>query len=60
MDGAPLGAYDPSFAKMKEFLEVCGIAYDYKGLGGHAKPYYLNARRIVYLIYYKILNKAPI
>ena len=41
MDGAPLGAYDPSFAKMKEFLEVCGIAYDYKGLGGHAKPYYL-------------------
>ena len=41
MDGAPLGAYDPSFAKMKEFLEVCGIAYDFKGLGGHAKPYYL-------------------
>ena len=26
---------------MKEFLEVCGIAYDFKGLGGHAKPYYL-------------------
>lgn len=41
MDGAPLGAYDPSFDKLKDFLQVCGIPYDYKGLGGHAKPYYL-------------------
>lgn len=43
MDGAPLGAYDPSYEKMKEFLEVCGIPYDYRGLGGHAKPYYLRS-----------------
>lgn len=41
MDGAPLGAYDPSYEKMKEFLEVCGVLYDYRGLGGHSKPYYL-------------------
>lgn len=41
MDGAPLGDYDPSFAKLKEFLTVMNIPYDYRGLGGHSKPYYL-------------------
>lgn len=41
MDGAPLGAYDPSFDKMKEFLQICDVLYDYRGLGGHSKPYYL-------------------
>lgn len=41
MDGAPLGEYDPSYAKLKAFLETHDIFYDYKGLGGHAEPYYL-------------------
>ncbi len=41
MDGGPLGAYDPSYAKLKAFLEACDIFYDYKGIGGHAEPYYL-------------------
>ncbi len=41
MDGAPLGAYDPSFAKMHSMLEVLDISYEYLGTGGHAKPYYL-------------------
>lgn len=41
MDGAPLGDYDPSFAKMKALLEALNITYEHKGTGGHAKPYYL-------------------
>ncbi|MCD8023580.1 MAG: MBL fold metallo-hydrolase [Lachnospiraceae bacterium] len=40
-DGAPLGDYDPSFAKMKATLETLDIPYEYKGTGGHAKPWYL-------------------
>ena len=41
MDGAPLGDYDPSFAKFQSFLEVQGIKNEHVGLGGHAEPYYL-------------------
>lgn len=41
MDGSPLGDYDPSYNKMKAFLEAMEIPYEYKGTGGHARPYYL-------------------
>ena len=41
MDGAPLGAYDPSFEKMKDLLAHMQIRYEYRGLGGHALPWYL-------------------
>ena len=41
MDGAPLGDYDPSFAKLRRQLEELGIPYHFMGLGGHAYPYYL-------------------
>lgn len=41
MDGAPLGSYDPSYQKLLDLLEQLSIAYDFRGLGGHAKPYYL-------------------
>lgn len=41
MDGSPLGDYDPSFKKMHSVLEQLKIPYEYKGTGGHAKPYYL-------------------
>lgn len=41
MDGGPLGDYDPSYRKMLSFLDAVGIPYEYKGTGGHAKPYYL-------------------
>ena len=41
MDGAPLGDYDPSFAKMLGFLEMLKIPYSNIGLSGHAKPYYI-------------------
>ena len=41
MDGAPLGDYDPSFAKFYDLLSVAGINVVRCGLGGHAEPYYL-------------------
>lgn len=41
MDGSPLGDYDPSYKKLHALLEVLEIPYEYKGTGGHAKPYYL-------------------
>ncbi|WP_022777798.1 MBL fold metallo-hydrolase [Butyrivibrio sp. AE3009] len=41
MDGAPLGDYDPSFAKFYSLLDNLGINYLRCGLGGHAEPYYL-------------------
>ena len=41
MDGAPLGAYDPSYGKMLLQLEAMGIPFRSMGLGGHARPYYL-------------------
>ena len=41
MDGAPLGDYDPSYAKFYELLKVAGITAVRCGLGGHAEPYYL-------------------
>ena len=41
MDGAPLGDYDPSFAKMKLQLAELDIPYHYLSLGGHAYPYFL-------------------
>lgn len=40
-DGAPLGAYDASYAKLLELLKAIGVPYDYRSLGGHASPYYL-------------------
>lgn len=40
-DGGPLGDYDPSYGKMQKFLAMMEIPYEYKGTGGHAKPYYL-------------------
>lgn len=39
MDGAPLGSYDVSYQKMLDLLELLEIPYDFKSLGGHAKPY---------------------
>lgn len=41
MDGAPLGDFDPSFAKMKGFLEDLKIPYLNLGIAGHARPYYI-------------------
>lgn len=41
MDGAPLGDYDPSYAKYCSLLDNLGIHYEHWGLGGHAEPYYL-------------------
>lgn len=41
MDGAPLGDYEPSFAKLHAFLDVFHIPYVYCATGGHASPYYL-------------------
>ncbi len=41
MDGAPLGSYEESYQKMTSLLEYLGIPYEYKGLGGHARPYFL-------------------
>lgn len=40
-DGAPLGSYDDSYAKLLDLLKTIGIPYDYRSLGGHARPYYL-------------------
>ncbi len=41
IDGTPLGDYDPSFNKMHTLLSHLEIPYEYKGTGGHIKPYYL-------------------
>ncbi len=41
MDGAPLGDYDPSYAKFCGLLDNLGVHYEHWGLGGHAEPYYL-------------------
>jgi mRNA degradation ribonuclease J1/J2 len=41
MDGAPLGDYDPSYAKFYSLLNAAGINVIRCGLGGHAEPYYL-------------------
>jgi mRNA degradation ribonuclease J1/J2 len=41
MDGAPLGDYDPSYAKFYAMLAAVGINVEKCGLGGHAEPYYL-------------------
>ena len=41
MDGSPLGSYDPSYDKLYALLDVLQIPCEYKGTGGHAKPYYL-------------------
>lgn len=40
-DGSPLGSYDASYAKLLDLLKTLGIPYEYRSLGGHAKPYYL-------------------
>ena len=53
MDGAPLGAYDPSYGKMLMQLEAMGIPFRSMGLGGHARPYYL--KQMVDLIAPKVL-----
>lgn len=41
MDGAPLGDYDPSYQKLLHLLEYIKIPYNYRSLGGHARPFYL-------------------
>lgn len=41
MDGAPLGSYDPSYQKLQDLLAFLEIPYDFRSLGGHAKPWYL-------------------
>ena len=41
MDGAPLGDYDPSYQKLMHLLEYVKIPYEYRSLGGHARPFYL-------------------
>ena len=41
MDGAPLGDYDPSYAKFYSLLNAAGLNVVRCGLGGHAEPYYL-------------------
>lgn len=41
MDGAPLGDYDPSYAKFYGLLERAGINVVRCGLGGHAEPFHL-------------------
>ncbi len=38
-DGSPLGDYDPSYQKLLTLLKILGIPYEYRGLGGHARPY---------------------
>ncbi len=53
MDGAPLGDYDPSYAKFCGLLDNLGVHYEHWGLGGHAEPYYL--RNSVDLIEPRIL-----
>lgn len=53
MDGAPLGAYDPSYGKMLMQLKAIGIPFRSMGLGGHARPYYL--KQMVDLIAPKVL-----
>jgi len=40
-DGAPLGAYDPGFQKLQDFLAERGIAYLHLSCGGHASPAHL-------------------
>lgn len=40
-DGVPLGAYDPGYPKLQEFLEKQGIGYRSIGCGGHARPAHL-------------------
>ncbi|HPJ02505.1 MAG TPA: MBL fold metallo-hydrolase [Candidatus Limiplasma sp.] len=40
-DGVPLGAYDPGYQKLQDFLAREGIAYQAIGCGGHARPAHL-------------------
>ncbi len=40
-DGVPLGAHDPGYEKLQEFLGKQGIAYRTAGCGGHARPAHL-------------------
>ena len=40
-DGAPLGAYDPGFQKLQDFLAMRRIAYVRHGCSGHAAPAHL-------------------
>ena len=40
-DGSPLGDYDPSFKKFHMVLDTLGINHEYKGTGGHSRPYYI-------------------
>ena len=40
-DGVPLGAYDPGYQKLQDFLAQEGIAYQAIGCGGHARPAHL-------------------
>ena len=40
-DGAPLGAYDPGFQKLQDFLAMRRIAYTRHSCSGHAAPAHL-------------------
>ena len=40
-DGVPLGAHDPGYPKLQEFLLKQGIGYQSIGCGGHARPAHL-------------------
>lgn len=40
-DGMPLGAYDPGFEKLRDFLQQQRIAYVQLSCGGHARPAHL-------------------
>jgi len=40
-EGVPLGAYDPGYQKLRDFLARQGIAYRAIGCGGHASPAHL-------------------
>lgn len=37
-NGAPLGAYDPDYAALRDFLQRAGLDYRYIGASGHANP----------------------
>jgi ribonuclease J len=39
--GVPLGAYDPGYQKLLDFLTQQGIPYRAIGCGGHARPTHL-------------------
>lgn len=41
-NGAPLGAYDPDYASLRDLLRRLGLEYRYIGASGHAAPWDLH------------------